>query len=431
MVGVVIAALMLLVLVYVVRLTSVPGRDDRMMSLMVGGYLIRLVINLFSRDLTLFSHGGGGDYQSYEYWATEITRIWSFSGLEYISTEDLRELGPTTLPANLFAVIIALNGGEPTPLGCTGVVAALACLACLNTYHLGIDVGADPRRCFLLTAAFLFSPAFLLYSSDTYKDGLVIFAAITAIGSGLRLARRFSFKHAIVGALALWALWHIRFYLVFVCTAPLVVGLAGLRSRSAVRPIMAVLLMAAAFAVTIGSTNILDSVGERANATFERGTDRRVKAANADSGSGVTFQDGDSATGALGTKLLYQLFSPFPWSGGSLGSQVGKIDTFLWYYFMYRAYVACRIMWREERTTLLMLLSFIVPMTVLYATSFANVGLSLRQRLIIVLVTGILAMRSWPASSAATAGSTHDKSPPFRQKPTPLIELAARTITPL
>ena len=95
---------------------------------------------------------------------------------------------------------------------------------------------------------------------------------------------------------------------------------------------------------------------------------------------------------------------------GSVGFNIGKLDAFLWYYLMFRAWKAAKIMWREDRTGLLMLMTFIVPTTFMYATSFANVGLSLRQRLIVVMVTAILAIRSWPAK-AGQAEHAADEDP--------------------
>jgi hypothetical protein len=323
-------------------------------------------------------------------------RLWSFSGLEYVSGDDMDGLGETSLPPNLFALVFTLNGGDTTTFGCTAIIAAMACLTCLNLYLLGVELGAEQRPAMLLMATQLFSPAFLLYSSDMFKDGIVLFFATGAVASAIRLARRLSVTQLVVGALFLWALWYVRFYLVFLVSSTLLVGLAGFRSRSAARPVIAALLLAAAFVIVLTTTDAVDSVTETANATFAKGTGANVLESNASSGSGVVFDDGGSPWGAIGPKLAYMIFSPFPWAGGSLGFQIGKLDTFVWYFILWRGLKAARPMWRRDRVGLLMLLTFIGPMTVAYATTFANVGLSLRQRMVIVMMTSVLAMQSWP-----------------------------------
>lgn len=399
MIGYLFAILMFGVLVGVVRATSVPGRDERIMSLMVWGFLLRMVVQTFSRNLSLFSHGGGGDWYVYEMHALEITRIWHFQGFGFITATEFPDIGPTSLPPNLFALIIALNGDEPTPIGCTSLIACMACLTCLNVYHLATELGSDSKQAFKLTALFLFSPAFLLYTSDMYKDGAVLFFVVGAVASSIRLSRRFSAVHLVAGLVCLAALWYVRFYLVFVTAAPLLVGLTGARSKSAARPLFTALVLAFGFIVIAATTDVFESVTERATQTFESGNSQSVRMSNAGgdqiAGSGVVFDDGGNAFGAMGPKLAYMLFSPFPWAGGSIGFHLGKIDTFLWYYIMYRGYLAAREMWKDDRTTLLMLGTFLVPTTVMYATSFANVGLSLRQRLVVVMVGAVLAMLSW------------------------------------
>lgn len=404
------ATLLLGVLVAVVSRFAVAGRD-RMLRLLVVGYVTRLVIHLFVRDLALFSYGGGGDWDGYEAFALEIAKMWQFSGFEYMTNEQLPVLGATTLPYNLFALIITLNGGEPTSLACTAAIAFMACMTCFNLYALGLQFGAEPRRAFLLTGAILFSPAYLLYTSDMYKDALVIFFLTAAVGSSIRLARRFSLVHLVIGLLSLWALFYVRHYLVFVGVAPLVVGLAGFRAANTARPILMSLLLLAVFFAIAASTDVFDEVTANATATWQLGTSENVRAGNAEGGSGITFDDGGNPFGAMGPKLAYMIFSPFPWAGGSVAFHIGKIDTFLWYFIVWRAWKAVRARWRRERTLILMIATFVIPTTVMYATSFANVGLSLRQRLVMVAVTAVLAMMSWPQTASRRVE---------RQQPTPL-----------
>ena len=101
--------------------------------------------------------------------------------------------------------------------------------------------------------------------------------------------------------------------------------------------------------------------------------------------------------GSLPIRLVYTLFSPFPWMGGTMGLQLGKIDTLIFYFFMYRAAIATRKLLRTNRSTLISLLAFIVPCTVAYAFTMANMGLMLRQRLPIVAMVALLATLSWPS----------------------------------
>lgn len=401
MFSVVFALALALVLVIVVRLASVRGRDDRLMPLLVAGFVVRLILQAFVRELPLFSHGGGGDCELYEAYGAFIARIWQSSGFFFVTQDTFPDLGPTALPPNLFAAVMYLNDGEKTRLGCTAVVALMACLTCLDLYRTAVDLGADAKMSFRFIAVFLFSPAFMLYTSDTFKDGPVAFFVTITLTSALRLARSFSIWRAILGLLALCALWYVRFYLVFVTTLPLLVGVFGLRARTKLRPVLVALLLIGVFLGVAAWTGVFDSVAEQAGGTFEQGTNPFVLASNSEQGSGVTFADGGSPWGALAQKLVYTVLSPFPWQVGSIGFQIGKLDVAIWYYVLYRAYVAGRRLWKEDRTTLVMFLAFMVPTLVMYATSFSNIGLNLRQRLPVVMVGIVLGLLSWPAKAEA------------------------------
>jgi hypothetical protein len=166
---------------------------------------------------------------------------------------------------------------------------------------------------------------------------------------------------------------------------------------------------------SVTAISVYSDVGEVATGhavrTFRGAVSSAALNENADAGSGVTF-DADSTTGAFLPKLAYTLFSPFPWQSGSLGLHIAKIEVFVWYYFFYRAVRAVRMLWRERRSDLLMFVSFIIPTTVAYAFSFANVGLIVRQRIVIVLATIVLASISWTAPDRVT-----DKMPDGRPKP--------------
>jgi hypothetical protein len=340
MFGVLLALFLPIVFVLVARATSTPAQRGRLLPALVAAYAARIVLQFFGRSLPIFSYGTGGDFAFYQRHAEAIARIWHFSGVRFMTQEQIPELGATTLPSNLFALIFYVNG-EPTTLGCTAVLACMMCLTALNLYHLALELGADEARAYRVAALALFSPSLVLYTSDLYKDGLVFFLVTGALGSSFRLSRRISALHAVLGALSLLALWFVRFYLIFVAVGPLVVGLVGLRARGSVRPLVAALLLGVAAIVVVEVTHVARDVTETANRTFEGATSEDAMVSNAENGgSGVLV--GGNGPGAMALKLLYTLFSPFPWQGGSIAMQVGKLEGLMWYYLMYRAARAAR-----------------------------------------------------------------------------------------
>lgn len=387
-VGTLLAVILGMVLYAILVRTGLVRQGSPFVKVVMGGYLLRLFIQFFIREVRLFSHDIGGDCLAYENYGRWIAALWKQTGIFFVYANDLMPFGATSLPPNLFGFIFYLNGGEVTRLGGVAIVAFAAALTAINMYCLAVEFGAERRNALLLATIFYFEPAFLFYTCDLYKDGLVLCFTIGALGSALRVGYRFSVLHAVIGAVCLWALWYVRFYLLFVTAAPLVVGLVGFGSKSAARPLLAALAIACGAFALAGFTDILQMATERASQTFNNATSERVMNGLTTGGSAVDFDDGGNPLGALHLKLLYTVFSPFPWSAGSLGFQVGKLDVFLWYFVVYRAYHAAKVV---DRRLLLMLATFIVPCTVMYAMSMANIGLIMRQRLVIVAATMVLA----------------------------------------
>lgn len=395
MIGIILTITLPLVLAVVVRLSGVR-RGEPLLSILFFAYILRIGFHQIVRELPVFSHGTGGDYMVYEAQAKLIVRLWGLDGIQYISSEQMDDIGKTTFPQNLFALVFYINDG-PTSVGCTAIVALLACLTALNFYQLALLLGANRIRAYQIMGALLFSPGFVLYTSDMFKDGIVLFLVLGVLGSSLRISRHFELRHAIFGGLCILALWHVRFYLIFLTVGPLIVGLVGMRSRTSARPmIMAICLLTAGIAVA-SYTSVLGNAADTATNAFGHATSEEVLTSNAVGGSAVVVQ-GTGPVAAL-IRLIYTLFAPFPWQGGSIALQIGKLETIAWYYVMYRACLAARRLWREDRLLLLMLLTFIVPVIFMYSTIMTNVGLIFRERLPAVVGTTLLATLSWKKRS--------------------------------
>jgi hypothetical protein len=376
----------------------------REVSTTLGTFLLitfasRIALHWVARNVAFFSHGVGGDALTYEYFAQWIAEQWSAHGFHYMTEADNELIGATSLPPNMFAILIYLNGGQTAPFACTAMVAFAVCITALNCFKLAQELGIERSTATRVLIVLFSTPALLLYSSDMYKDPLVLMFLLGAVAGAIRVSRKFSLVHALITAVCLWALWYVRYYMVFLALLPVAVGIVGLRARGWARPVLSLLLLGGLLFVLRG-TRQADNVTTAATGTFNLAVDKNVLDANATGGSGVVF-DGGAFNYPL--RVIYTLFSPFPWMGGSLGLQLGKIDTLVFYYFIWRAAVATKRLLKTDRATLITLLAFIVPTTASYALTMANMGLMLRQRLPIVAVTAILAMCSWPKKKAKDA----------------------------
>jgi hypothetical protein len=275
------------------------------------------------------------------------------------------------------------------------IVAFTACVLAVVLFRFALATGASPRAAFYVVLLNFFGPSLLYHTSDTYKDGINAVLVVASVWLAINLARRFSLRVLLMAAACLFALYFVRPYMVVMSLLPLAVGLLGVQSKFSLRSMVALFVFASV--VMLGGAYALreSDVGQEAITTFEQATSRNALDYNAEGGSGVTFDDGGNAFGALPQKIAYTLFAPFPWMGGSLGLQLGKIETLLFYFFIVSSARAVPHLLRRDRGTLLMFASFLAPATIVYATTMSNVGLMVRQRMPIVMITSVLASVYW------------------------------------
>lgn len=396
-----------LLILYLIVMAAGESKS-RVWTLLMGGYIFRLFFQYAVRTIPFFSHKLGGDSETYEILSEMVEQRWTHSGIHFVTSDEVWAIGQAALPVNLFALVNHMNSG-PAREGCTAIVALSACVTALNLYKLAIELEIPKFYAYRTTAAFLFMPAFVMYTSDIYKDGLVLLFMLGALGSAIRLVRRFSMLHVIIGIASLWALWYVRTYLVFAAVAPLVVGLSGLNSKSLARPIIVfIAIMAGTFAVATYS-NVLQGAVGTATETFDLGTNWRVLKYAEYGGSGIQFDDGGSIYGAIHWKILYTVFAPFPWQGGSFGLHIGKIDSLIGTYFFYRSVIAIRRHWKTDKGLILALLVFIIPMSVVYAFGIYNIGLILRQRMPVVTMMLLLGALGWKPTPEELAQEAEDE----------------------
>lgn len=390
-----IVAVAAVVLVFLVRANLGAAVARRVLPVLLAAFVVRLVVHVLVMRSGVIDYGG--DNLGYEGRAVGIVEYWRQEGFRFVTADEIETLTSVAVPCQVFAIVIYLCGG-PAPLACTAIVALLACALCIVIYRLARLVGADERSAFLVLVVTAFMPAFLLHTSDTYKDGFNAFLVVTSIGLGVSLSRRFDLHRLLMLVPLLWALWYVRPYMVFMCAVPLILGLVGLKSVFSPQRMLvfAMLLVSAVFVFggVYGEAQI-----EAAQEQLENGQSAAVLRANGDGRSGVAFEDGGDPWNALGSKVLYTLLSPFPWTEGDLILHLGKIDVLIWYFLLCNAVRGCSRLWRHDRATLLILMSFIIPGTIVYASTMANIGLIFRQRIPIVLVTSVLAAVAWTKSS--------------------------------
>jgi hypothetical protein len=386
-------------------------QKSRVGGILLSAYLLRIFLFLFvARSVSLFSHAAGfTDSAWYESVGRMIAQIWRVQGIHFFQDESVVfGIKKIALPCNLFALVLYVTG-DSGGISVAGLVAFLACMVGLVVYRFALAVGASEGAAVRGMTMTLFGPSFLYYTSDTYKDGINALCVLTAVWLSVELGKSLSPRNFLFVVASLVAVYFVRPYMVFMCASPALIGFLGLRKGLTLRSVVTTLAVTAVALVGLAYSSIGAHIADEAMETFEHATSSGVVNGNATGGSGVTFSDGGNPFGQIHLKLLYTICSPFPWMGGSIGLQLGKIESLMFYYFIYSSYKASKLLLKRSTGTLVMLLSFLLPASVAYATTMANVGLIVRQRMPLVMVACVFATVYWTEEERRKA--TYKKAP--------------------
>lgn len=372
------------------------GQIPPLVGLVLLGVVARVLVFVVTNNVQIFSHGIGGDWSAYGRYAEYILAIWNREGMHFVYSDEFPPIGATSLPPNFFAFIAFFNGGEIAREGCAMLSVLFVGVTALNLFSLSIELGAPQPIALRMVAIIMLMPTIAMYSSDMYKDPMVWLLTFGMLSSSLRLLRKLSTQSVVTALLCTLGLWHVRFYLVFITTLPLAIGLLGLDPKRPTRSLMIMLGGIVVLLPLLAYTQAFGDLTDRAAETFENATDARARVGTANiAGSGVVFDDGGNPYAALPQKLVYTLFAPFPWQAGTIAMHVGKLDALLTLYLAYRSIRGAKWLLTRDPSTLFGLLSFAAPATLAYAVTMNNVGTVIRQRIPIVLVLMLLASLSF------------------------------------
>lgn len=163
-------------------------------------------------------------------------------------------IGPTDLPPNIFAIFIYLAGGQSARMACTSLIVSITCLTALYLHRLAMRTRRRAPHGQRGHHGPVRDAGRPLTTRATCTRTPSSFASpVAAVGSAIRVSRKFSLLHAGIGVVALLALWHVRFYMVFLAMPAIVaVGYMGFGSGSWLRPaISAVLVGVALWALAV------------------------------------------------------------------------------------------------------------------------------------------------------------------------------------
>jgi 4-amino-4-deoxy-L-arabinose transferase-like glycosyltransferase len=233
-----------------------------------------------------------------------------------------------------------------------------------------------------LLVAFL--PAFIIWSGQLMKDGLIVFLLVLAMTQVVRLQREFRWLSVAILVFALFGILALRFY-IFYMVAVAVAGSFVIGQAGSLKSVARGLVLLAVVGVALTYLGVLRTATEN----FERYGDierlqnsRNDLIRRADSGYGeeVDITTAGGALTVLPVGLVYLMLAPFPWQAVSLRGAITMPEMLIWWAMIPLLFSGIRYTIKHKLREAIPILIFTLMLTVAYSIFQGNVGTAYRQR---------------------------------------------------
>jgi hypothetical protein len=379
-----VAAIIVIVILTVVLLpillkgTPEPGFIFR---LFFAALLVRIVFGLF---IYIFNYQDffGPDALTYDFKGAMIADNWH--GLILENSPFLNQIKQTPgWGMNYLVAIIYFFGGKnqlAAQAFCIAVGAAIGPVVyiCAQKIYKNMRVA---KFAAIMTAFF---PAFIIWSSQLMKDGLIIFLLVVVMIAVLQLQEKFRYEWLAVLVFAMFGVMSLRFY-IFYMIAIAVVGsfIIGVTNNpGAIMRRTAVLIILGLGLTYLGVLrNATIDIGRYGNLEMLQRS-RLDLAQRAESGfnEDVDVSTTEGAISALPLGFAYLMFAPFPWQVTNLRQAIALPEVLLWWLMIPLLIAGIVYTVRHRLREAFPVLLFSLMLTLAYSIFQGNVGTAYRQR---------------------------------------------------
>ena len=374
--AVILTAFFSLVVVFSIRYFF-PEEKEYLTNLFLAALLARL---LFGTLLHAYNWRNffGGDAQTYDVYGNWLMEIWF--GLNLTDTAIRTNNSGWGMPY-LVAAIYSVIGRNIFAAQCfCGVIGAATAPMVYNCAYQIFGNRRVGKISALLVALY---PAFIIWSGQLLKDGLIVFLLVLTITMILQLQKKFSYQAAIVIVLALFGILSLRFY-IFYMVAVAAVGSFIIGLSSSTQSIIKKLVILVIIGFGLTYLGVLRNAGSDIEqyTNLERIQQSRADLARAGSGFGqdIDVSTTEGAITAIPIGFVYLMFAPFPWQMTSLSQLMTLPDMLIWWGMIIFVVSGLIYSIKHRLRNSIAVLMFSLMLTIGYCIFQGNVGMAYRQR---------------------------------------------------
>jgi hypothetical protein len=369
------------VTIYLIRWADLE--TDFVVNIFLIGLGARLGLGLFIHvyDLREFF---GGDAFTFDSYGKQIASVWL--GLESPNASLSQRALSTVSPGwgiNYFV------GGLYYVLGynilaAQSVIATIGAAIAPMLYHCAHQIFGNSKVSKISAILAALFPAFVVWTSQLLKDGVVIFFLVLVMTMVVVLQKKLNYFAVAAMIVGLAGIISFRFYIFFMLIVAVIGSFIIGRSNSLKGLVRGVALIAVA-GLALTYFGVLDSAtqGLERFGTFEQLQRSRADlAGRADSGFGedVDVSTTRGAISQIPLGLTYLFLAPFPWQAVSLRQSVTIPETVLWWSMLPLVVIGILYSLRKKLRASIPIILFALMLSLGYSVFQGNVGTAYRQR---------------------------------------------------
>ncbi|MBX3243614.1 MAG: glycosyltransferase family 39 protein [Acidobacteria bacterium] len=375
-----------------------PNQDKRfIVDLFLIALSLRLLLGIALEVLDLRMLAGG-DAKGYDMLGSRIAEYWHGlvvynDPLTRLAMERNSNWGMNFLVAILYYVI------GPNIFAAQSACAVFGAATPPLAYLCSLKIFKNRDVAKYTAIALAVVPAFILWSGQLLKDGLIAFLLVLAIYLVMRLQERFNWLDVVLLMGTMAGVMALRFYIFYMIAAAVagsfVVG-SGTTNNSMFRRTAALIVIA--FGLTYFGVMRTASLNLSEYGQLERIQMTR-DALSRDAGSGFGDDIDVSTTGgavmAMPVGLTYLMFSPFPWEFKSIHQFITLPDLLIWWATIPFIVMGLVYTFRYRLRDALPILLFVLMLSLAYSLFQGNTGMIYRQRIQIQVFLFMIAAVGW------------------------------------
>jgi len=354
-----------------------------LVNVFLAALLIRLLFGIFIQvyDLRDFF---GGDANTYDLRGFTLMQYWLGNLLPndpngiFASSTTSPGWGMNYLVAGSYAVIGRNIFAVQSFCAVVGAATAPMVYFCAKRLFENIGVAKISAMCVA------FFPAFIIWSAQLLKDGLIVFLLVLVMTMVLQLQTRFSYLSIVILTLSLFSVMSLRFYIFYMVaiavTGSFLIGVTNSVDAIVRRTVVLVLigLGLTYFGVSRSATVDLQRFGNLD--VLQNSRLDLSRSAESGYGEDTDVSTSEGAISALPVGFLYLMLAPFPWQINSVRAAITLPEVLLWWATLPVVAYGLWFTIRHRLRKAFPILIFTLMLTLAYSIFLGNVGTAYRQR---------------------------------------------------